>query len=274
MSLASIASALVDALDPDAQDDGGAADVRADRRTRSRPTSRSSRRREALEEGGHPAALARPALRKLLLDLRQKFEQIIDEVSKDDAALDQPASAPRRGRRRGRWSSRSSSYLAEHKDEIDALQFFYSVPHRKRLRFTDIKALAAAIKAPPRSWTPEKLWRAYETLEKDKVRGASGERLLTDIVSLVRFALHQDGELVPHAERVRERFETWMAQQANEGRTVHRGAAALAGDDARPRRDESGDRHRGLRLTSVRAGGRASAGAQVFGKELESSCRS
>ena len=82
-----------------------------------------------------------------------------------------------------------------------------------------IAALAQTITAPPRSWTPEKLWRAYELLDKDKVRGASGTRLLTDIVSLVRFALHQDGELVPHAERVRERFENWMAQQANTGRT-------------------------------------------------------
>jgi type I restriction enzyme R subunit len=55
-------------------------------------------------------------------------------------------------------------------------------------------------------------------LEKDKVRGASGKRLLTDIVSLVRFALHRDQELVPHADRVRERFENWMAQQAKQGR--------------------------------------------------------
>jgi type I restriction enzyme R subunit len=42
--------------------------------------------------------------------------------------------------------------------------------------------------------------------------------LLTDIVSLVRFALHQDSELVPHADRVRARFESWMAQQAARGR--------------------------------------------------------
>lgn len=111
------------------------------------------------------------------------------------------------------------SYLAEHKDEIDALQFFYSVPHKKRLRFKDIQALANAISSPPRSWTPEKLWRAYETLEKSKVRGASAQRLLTDIVSLVRFALHQDGQLVPHAERVHERYRDWLTQQANNGRT-------------------------------------------------------
>jgi type I restriction enzyme R subunit len=102
--------------------------------------------------------------------------------------------------------------------EIDALQFFYSVPHRQRLRFEDVEALARVIQAPPRSWTPEKLWHAYELLDRSKVRGASGQRLLTDVVSLVRFALHQDDALVPHAERVRERFEVWMAQQATAGR--------------------------------------------------------
>jgi len=41
------------------------------------------------------------------------------------------------------------SYLAEHKGEIEALQFFYSVPHKKRLRFRDIQALANAISLPP-----------------------------------------------------------------------------------------------------------------------------
>lgn len=50
------------------------------------------------------------------------------------------------------------------------------------------------------------------------MRGASAGRLLTDIVSLVRFALHQEGELVPHVERVQARFENWLAQEENEGR--------------------------------------------------------
>lgn len=109
-------------------------------------------------------------------------------------------------------------YLADHKDEIEALKFFYSIPHRNRLHFKDIKALADAIKQPPRSWTPEKLWRAYELLQRDKVKGAGGKRLLTDIVSLVRFALHQDSDLRPYHEGVRERFAAWMTQQATKGR--------------------------------------------------------
>ena len=49
-------------------------------------------------------------------------------------------------------------FLRDHKNEIDALQFFFSVPRRERLRCDDVKALAATIKAPPRSWTPEVLW--------------------------------------------------------------------------------------------------------------------
>ena len=103
-------------------------------------------------------------------------------------------------------------------DYRDALQFFYAQPYSKRLRYQGIKALAEAIKAPPRSWTPEKLWRAYEILGKDKVRGASTKRMLTDIVSLVRFALQQDKELVPFGEQIRDRFDHWLAQQRNQGR--------------------------------------------------------
>jgi EcoEI R protein len=71
-----------------------------------------------------------------------------------------------------------------------------SQPHGK-LQFKDIRALADVIHAPPRLWTPDLLWAAYEKLERDKVKGCSTTTLLTDIVSLVRFALHRSDELVP-----------------------------------------------------------------------------
>ena len=65
---------------------------------------------------------------------------------------------------------------------------------------------------------PERLWQAYETLDAIKVRG-SGERLLTDLVSLVRFALHQDDELVPFPDRSASGSTHWLRQQENRGRT-------------------------------------------------------
>ncbi len=157
-----------------------------------------------------------PALRRLLLEIKHTVEQVIDEVSTDEV-IEAGKSADAKAKAKGLVAS-FEQYLEEHKDEIDALQFFYSQPHGQRLRYKDIKDLAAAIKAPPRQWTPDKLWRAYETVAKDRVRPASGERLLTDIVSLVRFALHRDAELKPFADQVRERFVAWMAQQETRGR--------------------------------------------------------
>jgi type I restriction enzyme R subunit len=54
-------------------------------------------------------------------------------------------------------------------------------------------------------------------LERSKVRG-SGQRVLADIVSLVRFAINQDEELMPFGERVRERFDAWLAAKEAQGR--------------------------------------------------------
>ncbi|MBI5710655.1 MAG: DEAD/DEAH box helicase family protein [Candidatus Eisenbacteria bacterium] len=214
--LTQIAHGIVEALDPDCQH------ARA-RRTHlltsdHEPTELQFKQAaQALAKEAVEPLATKPGLRQLLEDIKRELEQVIDEVSKD-ALLYAGASAEAKEKARALVAS-FEKFIADNKDEIDALQFFFSVPHRDRLRYDDIKALAATIKAPPRSWTPEVLWRAYEVLEKDKVRGASGRRLLTDIVSLVRFALHQDTELVPHAERVRARFENWMARQANRGRT-------------------------------------------------------
>ena len=214
--LTSIAHGLVEALDPDRHE----AQARITHGLTGNQEPTESQVKQAFQtlakEAVAPLA-SKPGLRQLLQDIKRELEQVIDEVSKD-ALLYAGASAEAKEKAKALVVS-FEKFLAEHKDEIDGLRFFFSVPHRDRLRYDDIKALAATIKAPPRSWTPEVLWRAYEVLEKDKVRGASGKRLLTDIVSLVRFALHQDNELVPHADRVRTRFAHWLAQQSNQGRT-------------------------------------------------------
>ncbi len=158
----------------------------------------------------------RPLLRKAIVAARQDLDQMVDAVSRDEL-LEAGASPQAKDRARALIQD-FESFLAENKDEIEALQFFYSVGYRHRLRFDDIQRLAAAIGSPPRSWTPEGLWRAYSVLDQDKVRGASAKRLLTDVVSLVRFALHQDEELVPFPERVERKFRVWLQQQETAGR--------------------------------------------------------
>jgi type I restriction enzyme R subunit len=216
-SLATIAAGLVHAIDDDAQEQAARKMYALPHDVE--PSEEQIRKAaEPLKRQAIHTLMSRPALRKLILDLRHKFEQVVDEVSKDQLLADQTGYSPEARDKAAALVHSFEQYLAEHKDEIDALQFFYSVPHRRRLRYADIKALADAIQAPPRQWTPEKLWRAYETLEQSKVRGAGAERLLTDVVSLVRFALHQDGQLVPHTDRVQVRFQSWLAQQHSAGR--------------------------------------------------------
>jgi len=215
-TLKGISHALVDALDPDRQ--LGAARQTFKLPAAEQPTAAQLQQAaQALMKSAVAPLAEKPALRKLVQELKRQFDQIIDEVSQDELLADTGLSADARDKARALVVS-FEAFLQEHKDELTALQFFFSVPYRDRLHYGDIKELAKSISAPPHAWTPEKLWHAYELLDKDKVRGASGKRLLTDIVSLVRFALHRDNELVPHVERVKERFTNWLAQQANTGR--------------------------------------------------------
>jgi len=215
VSLGELCGGIVDGLDADHQ-------IAEARRVfevpeGSEPTElQVSQAAEVLLKEAVKTLATKPELRTLLVELKRELEQVIDEVSVDEL-LEAGASEEAREKARALVID-FEQYIAANRDEIDALQFFYAQPYGKRLSFHDIKALAEAIKAPPRSWTPERLWRAYELLERDKVRGASGQRLLTDMVSLLRFATHKDMELVPYGVQVRERFETWLAQQGNRGR--------------------------------------------------------
>ncbi len=190
--LSTIVSSLIAAADPDAR----AAAQNLD---------------EFVAEAVQPLT---PAVRQQLLDLKRSKEQIIDTVSADEV-LDAGFSAAAKERAQSLITS-FEGFIKEHKDEITALQLLYSKPRGRRLTFEDIKALAEVIQAPPRQWTPERLWQAYETLFTSRVRGAPA-RVLTNLVSLVRFALTHD-ELVPFPDIVDQRFDSWMAQQEQKGK--------------------------------------------------------
>ncbi|EQD62792.1 hypothetical protein B2A_02668, partial [mine drainage metagenome] len=70
-----------------------------------------------------------------------------------------------------------------------------------------------ACRQPPYLLDESALWQAYAALDQSKVKGASRQRILTDLVSLVRYAMHQDNELVPYPERVAANFKAWLGQQ-------------------------------------------------------------
>jgi type I restriction enzyme R subunit len=152
---------------------------------------------------------ASPALREQLLKMKQKADLVIDVVTQDSLLH---AGFSEGSDRATALVQSFEQFIAQHKDEITALQILYSRPTRAPLKFEDVKALADALHAPPLNIDEGALWQAYATLRKDKVKGAKQRRLLTDLVSLVRFAMQQTNELVPYPERVQANFKAWLAQ--------------------------------------------------------------
>jgi type I restriction enzyme R subunit len=210
VDLATITHGLVEASDPDLQREGA---IAATGNAEPTPTEIRAVARELVTEALRPLA-ANPDLRATILDLRKSYEQTIDESSIDVVLF---AGYSEAGRKRARTMVASfKEFIEEHRDDIHALQVLYSVPYAERLTYRDVKDLAETLSRPPQNWTPDRLWAAYDQLDRDKVRG-SGERILTDIVSLVRYALEQDDELVPFRDRVKARFEGWLAMQEQTG---------------------------------------------------------
>jgi type I restriction enzyme, R subunit len=208
-ALGTLARRLVDALDRDQQ---AAATVAAGQPADD-PAAVAATATVMLTQAMEPLA-TNPELRSAILDVRRSYEQTIDEISKDQVLFAGHSAEARE--KAATMISSFSHYIEEHKDDIRALQVLYSRPHKERLTFAEVKELARAIERPPRQWTPEALWRAYEVLDQSKVRG-SGGRMLTDIVSLVRYTLHQDEELVPFRDQVEERFAAWLSTQEQKG---------------------------------------------------------
>jgi type I restriction enzyme R subunit len=152
-----------------------------------------------------------PKLRETIDEIKKKNEVVIDIISPDEV-LEAGFSQGALDRAKGMVHS-FEQFIADHKDEITALQVLYSKPYKQRLNLEAVQELADAIEQPPYLWNESQLWNAYAALEKSKVKGASGKRILTDLVSLVRFAIHQDNELVPFPERVNANFNAWLATQ-------------------------------------------------------------
>jgi type I restriction enzyme R subunit len=204
-----LAQGLVAALDPDrrlaaAQAATGQAE----------PGARALRQaaQQLAQEAAQP--FDNPALRDALKDAQRRDEQVIDP--QPDVILTAGADAQAKDRAE-RVATSFRENIEQHHDEITALAVLYSRPHRARLQFGDIKDLARAISQPPLGLTADALWQAYRQLDRDRVRGANDHRTLTDLVTLVRYALERDRDqravLAPYSDEVRNRFAAWLGEQ-------------------------------------------------------------
>jgi len=155
------------------------------------------------------------SLRQRLLDIRALHDRIIDEVNADtllsaggvvdyDKARHVIAS----------WKE----FLENNKDEITLIHLLYSQPKGAKVTFRELSDLAERLRRPPYMWTVDLIWAAYQALEGDRVKKADKHNA-TDLITLVRYSLDLDRELVPFADIVEGRYQDWLAQQTQAGTT-------------------------------------------------------
>jgi type I restriction enzyme R subunit len=155
-------------------------------------------------------------LRKTILDVKKRNEQIIDRISID--GLIEAGFVKEAKEHSQKIVENFKEFIEKNKDELLALQILYSKPYKIReLTFNDIKEVASKIETPPYNLTPEELWSAYQQLEKSKVKN-NPKKTLTDLISIIRFAMGKEQILAPFDEQVTERFEKWLVEQEKSGR--------------------------------------------------------
>jgi type I restriction enzyme R subunit len=211
ISVAELGRGLIAALDPDAIVQAALATVTASGITRSEdnvlPEEIDAARGRRVAAACAP--FDHPELRAEIESARREREQIIDHINLDQVTF---SGFSEQVETQAKAAIQSfADYLQQHKDSIAALDFFYQQPyHRRALTFEMIEGLHERLSKPPLMLTTERLWSAYARVQTSQVKGADRKRQLTDLVSLIRFALGMDGELKPFADEVDKRFQTWI----------------------------------------------------------------
>jgi type I restriction enzyme R subunit len=214
ISIGELGKGLIGALDPDAiiQTAISTAESNGISRTEETLLPEEIEAARAERVAAACAPFDKPELRDEIENARREREQVIDHINLDQVTF---AGFSEQAEAQAKTVIQSfTEYIRQHKDEIAALDFFYQQPYQRRsLTFDMIEELHERLSRPPLMLTTERLWNAYVRVHESKVKGATSRRQLTDLISLVRFALGMDGEgaeLKPFADEVDRRFQSWI----------------------------------------------------------------
>jgi type I restriction enzyme R subunit len=158
-------------------------------------------------------------LRSRLLEIRASKDRIIDEVSVDVLRTAEGVIDYDKCRE---VITSWKDFLEDYKDEITLIQILYSQDTNAQITFKELRELSERIAAPPRSWTIDLIWNAYQALDAqlDAHRVQRADRhTATDLITLIRYTLEHDHRLVPYATTVEDRYTNWLAQQHQNGVT-------------------------------------------------------
>jgi len=144
-------------------------------------------------------------LNAFIENVRKAHEQMIDAVNPDTVEF-------------AGWQEHSkenaaglvkdfAAWIEAHKNEITALQIFYSQPYRRReLTYAMVKQLVEALRADKPTLAPLRVFQGYEQLEQ--VNGSTKNELIA-LVSLVRRVCGIDTALTSYDKTVDKNFQEW-----------------------------------------------------------------
>ncbi len=149
------------------------------------------------------------AVRDYLVEVKRLQDQIIDHLNRDEIVT--LGWVKNTGEAARATVDEFTAWMEAHKEEITALQIFYSQPYGARsITYKMIRELAEAIKRGKPSLAPVAVWQAYEKLEK--VAG-SPRNELTALVSLLRRVTGPDAVLTAWDKSVDRQFQEWVFRQ-------------------------------------------------------------
>lgn len=156
-----------------------------------------------------------PALRNLLKEIKKKTEIVIDDIT-----VDKVVSAGYDLKRATETTKRFSEFIEQNRDQLLALQILYDRPYGKqKMTYAAIRELTQALTASPWHLSTAEVWQAYKRLDASKVAGEPVDRMLTEVISLVRFATGQADRLEPFRAVANSRFELWLGRQKKAGKS-------------------------------------------------------
>ncbi|WP_281297014.1 DEAD/DEAH box helicase family protein [Flavobacterium limnophilum] len=152
------------------------------------------------------AVFHNPDLRDFIVDIRKKYDQIIDVVNID--AITNIGWVKDHASASSALIEDFKSWIESHKDEITALQLFYAQDYRHRtFTYKMIKELSEKLKTEKPLLAPLTVWRAYEQLEK--TNGSTKSELIA-LVSLIRRVSGIDTMLTAYDKTVDKNFQNWI----------------------------------------------------------------
>ena len=109
-------------------------------------------------------------------------------------------------------------FCKEHCDEIEALRIIYN-NEGEPITYSMLKDLENKLKMANNHFTSKQLWNSYAILNPNSVRRSSTKEesdALTNIIQLVRFALHQIERLDSVVSTSKQYFNLWLGQNQRE----------------------------------------------------------